>query len=226
MRKPWSVALLLPILAITPLAVATARASDKALVRDERATFPLQGAHAVDLDVPVGEVHVTTTPGDQVLAHLELRCDEGSSRCRSHATALHLVPGRGTDTLTLKLDGYDHDSHHGFNHPDADVELMVPAALAVHVHVGVGDLRLRGIEGDVGVEIGVGDARVEVPESAVHAVNIDVGVGDANLDPRPDTSRHKGFLFLGNNLTWHEGTGQSHVAVEVGIGDASVRLLP
>ncbi len=216
----------LPVLLLIACIPAPARASHDIVLRDETASFPLAGARTLRIDVPVGEVHVDATTGDRIEARLKLSCNRSSSRCRERAAALHLSPRRGADGLTLKMEGYDRDGKRGFNHPDVELRLQVPAALGVSVDMGVGELDLAGIEGDVTVDIGVGEARLEVPERAVHAVALDVGVGEARLSPRPADSHREGFLFLGNEVDWKGGAGVSRVAVDIGVGEASVRLVP
>jgi len=205
---------------------APAQGKDKLLVREETPSYALEGAQAIDLDVPVGDVKVSAGPGQQVEAHLWLRCDDGSRQCVDRAAAIHLVATRSGDRLSLKVDGYDREGHHSFHHPDVELRIDLPAALGVHVDMGVGDLDVRGTEGDVNVDLGVGDAKVEIPESAVHSAAVDAGVGEARLYPHSGDSEHHGFLHLGNEASWHDGQGRSSVKVHVGVGDASVRMLP
>jgi hypothetical protein len=205
---------------------APAQGKDQLLVREENPSFALEGAEAVDIDVPVGDVKVSAGAGQQVEAHLWLRCDEGSRYCKDRAAAIHLVPTHVGDRLSLKVDGYDHNGHHGIHHPDVELEVKLPASLGLRVDMGVGDLDVRGVEGDVNLDLGVGDAKVEIPESAVRSAAVDAGVGEARLYPHSGESEHHGFLHLGNEASWHDGQGRSSVKVHVGVGDASVHLTP
>jgi hypothetical protein len=219
--SPWLPALLLLAAAASP-----ALADKDLVVRDWDAAFPVEGAHRLKIDVPVGEVHVYAVAGDRIESHIKLSCREHSLRCREHAARLRLDPARGGNDMTLKVSGYDRDGKRGINHPDLELRLGVPAALAVSVDMGVGDLDLDGIEGDVVVDLGVGEAHIAVPESAVRSVSLDVGIGGAHLSPRSDEQEHGGFLFLGNEVDWREGTGRSRISVNIGVGEASVRLVP
>jgi hypothetical protein len=218
----WPVALLL----LAAFAMPARADRDDVVVRDETAAFPIEGARTLRIDVPVGEVHVEVGGGDRVEARLTLECDEDSRRCRERAAKLRLASDRSADDLSLRISGYQRERNHGIHHPDVTLRLTVPAAISLEVDMGVGELDVEGVEGDVEVDLGVGEVRVALPESAVRSVSLDVGVGEANLSPRPaDTQRH-GFLFLGNEVDWKDGSGPSRVAVNVGVGEASVRLRP
>ena len=226
MRQPLRTAAALLLLTAAPAVVPAARADDDVVVRDETASFALEGARRLDIDVPVGEVHVTAGSTSQVQAHFKLRCDEDSRRCRDQAADLRLKPERDGEALRLVIDGYERRKKGGMHHPEVELRLVLPASLAVNVEMGVGELDLRGVEGDVSVELGVGEARVEIPEAAVRSVSMDVGVGEAELRPRSEGQRKSGFLFLGNEVSWREGSGRSRVTIEVGVGEANVQLVP
>lgn len=212
------------LLAAAPLA-APALADDDVTVREDSAAFTAQGARWLSVEVPIGELIVRGGDGDRVQARLEVRCDEDSRRCRQRAAGIRLRPQRDDDELSLEVVGYP-KSHTGNNPPQAYVELIVPRRLALRLELGVGEVEVRGLAGDLDLELGVGEARVFVAEQAVRRVGIDVGIGEANLSPRPDGTRSSRFLFLGNEVDWREGTGRANVDVEVGVGEATVRLLP
>jgi hypothetical protein len=212
-------------LAAALAAAASLAAADKTPVRNETTSFPLEGTRSVSLDLPVGSVRVAPGAADQVGTRLEVRCAANSTSCQQRARDLHLLPGRTSDGLALKVDGWDHSSR-GIHQPQVVLDVTVPAAATLRVQIGVGEIDLRGLEGDVSAEVGVGEARVEIPEGAVHGVSVEVGVGEATLVPRPEESKKTGFLFLGNQVSWNDGTGHSHVSVEVGVGDATVKLVP
>ena len=224
MRHPRPIIWLPALLLLAGLA-SPALASRDEVVRSESKTFNVEDAHRLKIDVSVGEVRVQAG-GDRIEARLEVTCNAGSMRCRERAQRLQLEPTRSGDDVSLKMRGYDRDGKRGINHPQVDLHLTVPAALGVLVDMGVGELEITGIEGDVTVDLGVGEARVDVPESAVKSVSLDVGVGEAHLSPRPQEAHHSGFLFLGNEVDWRDGTGRSRIAVDVGVGEAHVRLVP
>lgn len=195
------------------------------VVRSEGAAWPTQGARRVSVDVPIGEVRVVGTSDGAVDARLRVTCDRDTTRCREKAARVHLRPRRNGSTLELEVVGLD-SGRRGSTSPTPHLELRMPAALGLQVELGVGEVDVRGVEGDVEVELGVGEVRIHVPEAAVADVSLDVGVGEATLLPRPAGTRSSRFLFLGNEVDWREGTGTSTINVEVGVGEATVRLEP
>lgn len=220
-QTAWLPALLLCALTIPG---APALADRDVVVRDESVALPLQGARSLKIDVPVGEVHVDATDGDQVETRLVVQCNQRSQRCRDRAAGVHLVSKRSDDGLALEISEYGRDGHHGFHHPDLELRLSVPSSLALEIDMGVGELEVEGMEGDVSVDLGVGETRIVMPESAVRSVSIDVGVGEAHLSPPQPETHRQGFLFLGNEVDWKEGAGRARISVDVGVGEASVRL--
>jgi len=229
MRHPRPLATLPALLLLAVASAAPALADRERLVRDESKAFPLEGARVLRLDVGVGEVHVDATAGDRVEARLQLRCEHDSGRCRDRAARLALTATRGAgDELRLELGDEDHPhrNRHGMHYPEVELRLLVPATMDVAIDLGVGELELNGIEGDVTADLGVGEVSVEVPESAVRSVGIDVGIGEAQLSPRQYEMHHSGFLFLGNEVDWRDGEGRSRINVDIGVGEAHVRLVP
>jgi hypothetical protein len=101
--------------------------------------------------------------------------------------------------------------------------VLLPATLAIQVDMGVGDLEVRQVEGDVDVELGVGEADVRVPAKAVSSVECEVGVGDANVHGT-DGERRSSGLLIGRTVRWQGNEGGSRVHLEVGVGDADVWL--
>lgn len=170
-----SYVLLLPLRPALP-----AQADDDVTVRTETAALTVGGARLLSVEVPVGEVTIHAADGDRVEASLLVRCDEDSRRCRDNAAGIRLRQQRDGEELSLEVEGYPrHNS--GVESPETDLSLRVPRGLAVALEVGVGDLEVRGLTADVDVELGVGEARVSLPASAVRDVSVDVGVGEAEV---------------------------------------------
>src|SRR5258708_2239719 len=108
------------------LAVALPALADDVDVRTDVATFARQDARTLRLDVAVGEVKVVGTASDHIDAHLTLRCEEGSRRCRERAAGLALRPLRSPGALELKIAGYDREGKRGIHHPKVLLTLEVP----------------------------------------------------------------------------------------------------
>jgi len=100
-------------------------------------------------------------------------------------------------------------------------ELRVPRSLPVRVEMGVGELDVDGVEGDIDVDLGVGEAAVHAPRSRTNHVSIDTGIGDAQISGASGDIERR--AFLGAHASW-SGAGRSDVRVHVGVGEARVRL--
>ena len=218
-------AALLAVLATLAVAVAPAQADDDENVRSEAGAYPARDARLVSVEVPIGELRVIAATGDQIEARLRVTCERSSRRCREKAAEVHLRPRRTGSTIELEVVGLEGNNRHGSS-PTPHVDLQLPVGLSLRAEVGVGEVDIRGVTGDVEVETGVGEVRVAMAEAAVREVRLDVGVGEAHLSPRPEGSRSSRFLFLGNEVDWRDGTGRASVQIEVGVGEAHVDLLP
>jgi hypothetical protein len=213
--------LALALLAVVPLPLF---AGEDEEMRRESASYPTEGARSVTVDLPIGELRVVGTTDGTVDAQLRVTCRRDTQRCRDKASRVHLRPRRSGSTLELEVVGLD-QGRHGAD-PTPHLELRLPASIALAIEVGVGEVDVRGVSGDVAIETGVGEVNVRMAESAVREVALDVGVGDARLVPETHDVRTSGFFFLGNEVDWREGAGTSEVTVEVGVGEATVRLEP
>ena len=71
------------------------------------------------------------------------------------------------------------------------------------------------------VELGVGDVNVEAPEDSVGRVDLNVGVGDARL--RGGEVLDNDSVFISKSIR-KKGNGAHDIEVDLGVGDADVRL--
>jgi hypothetical protein len=88
--------------------------------------------------------------------------------------------------------------------------------------MGVGELDIENLTGDVEAELGVGDLEIRGDSGDFRKVSAEVGVGDASLRTR--SGRVQGRGFIGRELLWNEGHGPSAIRAHVGVGEASVML--
>src|SRR5262249_40965995 len=149
------------------------------------------------------------------------RCNNShsESRCQELADRLVLDSDDEGTTLHLKLLNYPKWNHHGMT---VMGELRVPRALAVRIEMGVGELDVDGLEGDIDVDLGVGEADIRAAKARAGHVSVETGIGDANIHGGgSDTERHG---FIGSHATWSAGNGRSDVHLHVGVGEGTVRL--
>lgn len=204
---------------VLPLVMAAAPAARAENLGTLQASWPAQNVDRLRLDFPVGELVVVAGDAPTIRALMTVRCQHGGRGCIERSKRLKITSQQSGRERSIKVDGFPK-----FNNGGLQVELRVevPRSLATHVKMGVGEVVVEGVEGDLSVELGVGEVDVAVRESDVRSVNLAVGIGDATLDHPGHDHQTRGFL--GKHVRWDDGAGRSRVNVEVGVGDASVRM--
>lgn len=183
-------------------------------------TIPAQEATSIAIDFPVGDLRIETGSGDTVRVDLKVECDRWFRSCDDRLEDVELRSELEHGKLHVDIRGYGH-GHTG----DLEVSgtITVPAHRALRVDMGVGQLDIDGVSGRLDVDLGVGEVTVRMPASAVRSVSIDAGVGDTTLR-LPDGPVDEERSFVSSEIDWNGGRGEASVAVEVGVGDAVVRL--
>jgi hypothetical protein len=179
-------------------------------------TYPLPQDRQVQMEFPVGDLRVETTSGDKIEFDLRAKCRGWN--CEDRASRIYIDAYEKGGELTLHVKGYPHTSSGGLSLIGV---LRVPKDHALHIEMGVGDLDIDGIAGDIEVSLGVGDATIHTDERTVGSVSCQAGVGDADVRTRAGRVRRHGFI--GSTANW-DGSGRSSVDVRVGVGDANVRV--
>jgi hypothetical protein len=228
---------IIAVAVVTALAVVPTAVAEE--VRTLSDTVPAAGLERLVLESGVGDVEVVATTGDRVSFEVRLEARRGgffSSKKRAErevdeATLNVEVVG---STLTLAVDS-DADERRF----EETWRLEIPARLAFELDLGVGDVTVRGVAGDLSIESGVGDVVVDgatggvdvelgvgnvvvtAPLAGAGRVECSAGVGDASI-------RAGGDVVTGDGFVGHEcdyaGRGEHEITVEVGVGDARVRL--
>jgi hypothetical protein len=123
------------------------------------------------------------------------------------------------DRLKVELKGWPKSGNRGL---EVNVQVKVPLDLALGVDLGVGELRIEGLEADLSADLGVGEVTVIMPAAAVGEVSVDTGVGEATL--HADGRHWEGKGFVGKELNWSKGRGKAAITVDCGVGEADIRL--
>lgn len=210
--------LALTLATLGALAVATqARA---VLLETDAHTYPVTAKHRIRIEFPVGELKVVPSDESHVRFDIKVRCRGWSeTHCEELANRLILDSDDSGGTLHLRLHKFPGWNNHGMT---VIGQLSVPRGLALDVEMGVGDLDVSGIEGDIDVELGVGAADIRASRSQASHVSVNTGIGDAEIRGGGSGTRSRGFI--GSHAVWSDGSGRSAVRLHVGVGDATVRL--
>ena len=196
-------------------------AQAKTTARSWSEQFPSAALRRVDLDIQVGEVLVSGWDGANVQIEIELQCERGASRCRQAAAEAKLVTSTDNGTLRVHIEEWPHFFGKGLT---ASVQVQMPRSLALNLDLGVGAVRVAGLENDVRTDVGVGEISISLAESAVASVSADTGVGEASL--RAGGHRYESSGLISHELQWHQGTGRALVSADCGVGEINVTLVP
>lgn len=210
-------ALLMFALLLVP---APAAARDE-VVRTVQESWDASALTSLYVDFPVGELAIEGTDGDRVEVELRLECGEDgwrSSRCNDHAEDIALEAD-GDDRLNLSVDGYSRWGNAGL---ELHMTVRVPRRLGLAVDMGIGELNVTDMRGDVTVDMSIGEVGVRMAADDVAEVIMDAGIGESSLRA-PDVRRGASGLFV-SETSWKDGPGEARVRVDLGIGEIDVRL--
>ena len=213
--------LALPLAVVTLIGIGSAAPASARYtwLETEPHTFTVTKNHRVRMEFAVGELKVLPGEGSQVRFDLRIKCKNHSARrCEELANEMRFESEDRNGTLYLKLDRFPKWGK-GF---EVHGELRVPRHMPVDVDMGVGQLTVEGMEGELEVNLGVGDADIRVPRAMANRVSVDTGIGDASI--RGASGEVTRRSFIGAHASWGQGIGRSQVRLHVGVGDATVRL--
>ena len=173
----------------------------------------------VEFELPVAEVRFEGRDVDEVSIHMEAECGRRETTCRKIADEIEFEARWRGETLVLELEGWPRS---GRKAPELEIVVTLPKSSNLSVELGVGEIEVSDIEGDIDIDAGVGEVTVRVPETQVAKVALDAGVGETSLRPHQAGAVESGFI--GHDLRWSDGVGPSVVDIEVGVGEIDVIL--
>jgi len=207
-------------LMFTALALLVAAPASAVVLRSQERAYPTDDLRRVRVDFPVGELQIEPTDGDQLLVTVFVTCKHRSQEsCERSADRIKVRTSDRGDLLSIKIEGVPK-----FNAGSVQVKctVKVPRALDLDVDMGVGELTIREIAGNLEVDLGVGEIDVALAENNVRDVRLNVGIGEASFSGSHGNRSVSGLF--GRKITWTDGAGASRVNVDLGVGEARVRL--
>ena len=188
-------------------------------VRTMKGQHTLEAGQRLRLDIPVAEVSIEGSNREDVVIETRIECGRSSRKCRERAEDIRFDSRSSRNFLDLTLEGFPKNTNQG---PSIEIRIVQPRFLPIEVDLGVGKLEIFDVEADLRVDLGVGGVEISMSREAIASVDIEVGIGDAELHPRVDHVDRSGFL--GSDLSWRGGSGESEIVIEVGVGDVEIEL--
>ena len=203
----------------TCLVAAPATADDDRQIRTLTGDFATRAVERIDLRLPPGSIRIEPSPDGRLRVELGVYCSFDSRRCEERSERLSLRSSLEGNTLELRVDGMPTLTGLGLN---LRGRILVPRAKALEVDFPAGELTIRGVEGDLNVDVGAGEVSIVLREHDVRSVRLGVGIGEATLSVSGRSIEGSGWL--GQKVRWGEGDGPSRVAVSLGVGELDVTL--
>jgi hypothetical protein len=207
-------------LLIASLWLATAAAAQPAApIRTLHDEMPVGAAPSFQVKSEFGQLVVEGWDEPSAQAEISITCKSGETEaCRAAADAISFSWTRGRDQLQLRTRG---SSRLSSRHLTIETRVKVPANLPLELDLVGGTVEVRGMQNSVEADMGSGDLTMRLPRSAVRSVNLKVGAGNVELYVAGGKIEGSG-LFRG--LNWQQGEGRSAIEVDMGTGNAVVRL--
>jgi len=179
-----------------------------------------EGLTSLAVTAGVGDVQIEGNANGEVVVQVEVKRKSGffsDRESQRQAEELQIDARTAGGELELSLG----PEHHGDTHWSERWTVRVPAAFAASVKLGVGEVTVLDLGGDVKTEIGVGDVRIEGIYQSFGDVHATCGVGDVSL--RTPSGRTRGEGFIAHSLS-ADGPGTSKIRAHAGVGDVKIRL--
>jgi len=208
----------LAILALSLSLVGPALADDDRIIRTLRGSWDT-GARTIRLDLPPSGITIEAAKDGRTTVELHVRCDRGRRGCEERAENVALDADLGERSFHLRIEDQWTVKTRGLS---LRGRIAVPRGAAVEVDMGVGALKISGLDSDLDVDLGVGELKVRAAERTVRSVRVGVGVGEGALAVAGRNVEGSGWL--GNSVRWSDGSGKARINLSVGVGEVKVTL--
>lgn len=208
-----------PLSTVSPLFSPTP-ASAAEPIRAIREEIPVGSAASVQLKTKAGDMIVEGWSEPTVGVDVRIGCAVGTEveTCRKASEDVRLAWARERDQLVVRVRGTT--GLHA-RHLWIEVRFKVPASLPLELESVTGNMKVTNHRSDLEADAGSGDVEIVQKKADVQSVEIDVGAGRSDLWIGGGKVEGSG-LFRGVN--WSGGEGKAKIEVDIGAGNATVRL--
>jgi hypothetical protein len=183
-------------------------------------TFEIEAGQKVRLQLQVADLRLEVADGNQVKADLVVRC-RWHQKCDDVLADVDLVSSSTSRRFVVELQGL---SHWQSARVEVEGTLVVPRTSDLEVEIGVGKVKIYGVERNLRVNLGVGKVKIWQPPAAVKAITLEVGVGEATILSATENVPNRRSFLVGSEVFWDQGPGEARIEVDVGVGEVSLWL--
>ena len=182
--------------------------------------FEVETGQKVRLHLPVADLRLEVGEGKEIKADLLVRC-RWEQHCDEILSAVDLTSSTTSRRLVVELQGL---SQWQSARVEVEGTIVVPRSADLEVEIGVGEVKIYGVERSLRVDMGVGKVKIWQSPDAVKAISLEVNVGEAAiLGGAEDASDRRSFL-VGSEVFWDKGPGEARIDVDVGVGEVALWL--
>jgi len=182
-------------------------------VRNHR--FDVSGVEEISLDGGVGEMTIVRSTGDELVVELEIQSERNWLGRYRDIDDVDVIISRRGERLHVEVNESDLDNL------ELNWRVELPAVARTTVNLGVGQLIAETGDTNLRVELGVGEARIEIPRQSTGRIDASVGVGSIHMDGVHDMVSRRAFV---SESIYAYGDGVRDAHVDVGVGEISVVL--
>jgi len=169
----------------------------------------------ISLEGGVGEMTIVRSAGDELVVELEIESERNWLGRHRDIDDIDVIISRRGDRLHVAVNEDDLDNL------ELNWRIELPAVARTTVNLGVGQLVAEMGDTDLRVELGVGEARIEIPRQHTGRIDASVGVGSIRMDGVRDSVSRRAFV---SESMYGYGDGARDAHVDVGVGEISVVL--
>lgn len=204
-------ALVTTVTGVTLLATSAAAyaGSDKILTKQ----VALDNINELVLDAHVGSVKLSPSTDNQIHIYVKVSEKDGWGMFKPNTEDAKLTIKNDGQRLTLSLNDDDYGE---------EWKIEVPQLDKINADLGVGEMTIKGLTANLNVDVGVGEVSIYSMAQSYGSVKAESGVGAASV--RSDVGKvDKNRAMVSEEVSW-VGKGKYAITVEVGVGDASIKL--
>ncbi|MEM9533168.1 MAG: hypothetical protein AAGA23_19770 [Pseudomonadota bacterium] len=220
--RPVRICIVLLLGAFNTACVIDSRTKDTMIGPERQLALPVSEKSVVSVRIPVGEVNVLASDGEDLTAELVIRCADEDSACARRLRDVSFVTRERRDgSVAVRL---SRNSSSGYRDAEVEATIYVPTTGQLELNMTAGELRVDPIDACVEVDMGAGDVNVMANTSNYRSVEIDAGVGDAHLSIDGRSYHVPRSWLIGAQTQWREGDGRCDMLVDLQAGDIDVQL--
>jgi len=189
--------------------ISTFAASELTLTKD----IEVNDINEIKLDAHVGTVKLSKSQDNFIHIYVKVSESDEWSLFKSSPDEAELAIKNDGKRIEVSLNNDEYNE---------EWQIEIPSSVHVDADLGVGEMIIEGISSNLSADVGVGEIQIDGTANNYRAVTAQAGVGDAVI--KSDAGQQEEVRALVSKQVSWSGEGSSTMDVEVGVGEASIKL--